>query len=184
MILREFTHRRPYLRFLGLWKQAGQSRLRQYPVISNTHIVHNQGETLVSAPGDRLNRRHGATRARNLLSESRIPVRGDWPGPPPRDYPIRFPGGADCRADRTAGDRRGASGEIRSSARTPPVPRCCTWGFAAHCSSGESAGCWTSRPWMEVGRGPRWTKTALPPPITGMGSRALTTAVVVEALAF
>ena len=186
LCLRELTPKRLYFRFWGPWKQAGKSHLRQYHVISNAHIVHNLGETPVSAPAidwivDTV--RQGVEFEREIyyrdpeflyLAIGRAFTGGI----------TRFGSLAGLIAERI--ERRAtAAGQVGASAFTtaaacaallhlgicgPLVERGIGWLLSQQAADGG----WPGSPLDYDGP---------PPSITGWGSRALTTAVVVEALA-
>ncbi len=186
LALRECTPRRLHFRFLGYWKQSGKSHQRQYHVISNAHIVHYLGETPVSAraidwiidtvvQGRELEREiyfrdpeflylaigrahhAGITRFGPLagLIAERIKLRATTEG---RLGESAFTTAAACAA------------LLHLGVCGPLVERGIGWLLSQQAADGG----WPGSP-LEYD-GP-------PPSIRGWGSRALTTAVVVEALA-
>jgi hypothetical protein len=186
LCLREFTPRRLHFRHFGLWKTAGKSHAQQYHVISNTHIVHYLGDTPQSARAiewiiDTVQR--GREFDRELYY---------------RDPEFLYLGMG--RAFRAGLTRFGALAEVieqRLAKRTTPEGRIGESAFttAAACAALLHLG--RRSPLVDAGvrwlvstqaKDGGWPGSPLdydgpPPSITGWGSRALTTAVVVEALA-
>jgi hypothetical protein len=186
LCLRECTPRRLHFRFFGLWTTSGKSHCQQYHVISNTHIVHCLGDTPTAASAidwiiD--------TVRRGLEFEREVYYRDPeflylGMGRAFRGGVTRF-GEVAGLIERRLAENATPEGRIGGSAfttaaacaallhlgwRSPLVDSGIRWLVSTQAEDGG----WPGSPLDHDGP---------PPSITGWGSRALTTAVVIEALA-
>ncbi len=184
--LRDLTPARLHFRFFGLWKTAGKSHLYQYHVISNAHIVHYLGDTPRSAAAidwiiDTM--RSGREFEREIYYRDPeflyLAIGRAFSGGIARFGPL-----VDV-VERRVGERASATACVGESAFTTAAA-CAALLHLGRCGKVVKAAMnWLVSAQAEDGG---WPAAPLdhdgpPPSRTYWGSRALTTAVVVEAIA-